>query len=47
MIKVKSDDRNQAHTGHYLQVNVADGFQKTETITPQNKNSEKNHYKKH
>ncbi len=46
MVRVKSDDGNQAYTRYLLQWNVADGFFKTETKVPTNKNSGKKHYKK-
>ncbi len=47
MVVVKSDERNQAFTRRFLQGNVAHGFPKTKTSAPPNKNSDKNHYKKH
>ncbi len=46
MVEVKSGNGNQTYTRIYLQGSVADGFPKTETSSPPNKNSGKNHYKK-
>ncbi len=44
MLVVQSDIGNQAYTRLELQGSVADGFPKTETSAPQNKNSVENHY---
>ncbi len=41
MVIENSDDGNQSYTKCYLQGYVADGFPKTETSAPPNKNSVK------